>query len=97
MKVLALGLRRWQCAICSNQCIRSEKLNPGQLVNIFAISSGLQVVEIGTTLALRIFIPLAVAAAAALCLSQRYVDAIAITAICAMGPISEQVALDLYY
>lgn len=50
-----------------------------------------------TSLALRYFVPLAVAAGAALVLSQRYVDAVAIAAICAMGPISEQVVLTWVY
>ena len=56
-------------------------------------SADLQIAETASSLALRYFVPLALAAGAALLLSQRYVDAIAIPAICAMGPISEQVCV----
>lgn len=43
------------------------------------------------SLALRLLIPLAAAAVAALALPQRYTDAIAIASLCAVGPLSEQV------
>lgn len=47
--------------------------------------------DVANSLALRIFLPLAAAAVAALALNNRYTDVVAIAAICAMGPLSEQV------
>ena len=54
-------------------------------------SHSLQVRDYALSLAIRYIVPLLLAAAAALALSKRYTDAIAIAAICSMGPISEQV------
>ena len=66
-------------------------------VHIASTTTGMLVQSLDpiNSLALRLFLPLAAAAVAAVALPQRYIDAVAIAALCAIGPLSEQVRAEV--